>query len=167
MLCISQGIAGESLCKSTYRRVLLFPLRVSFPLSQLSCSHFEGDSLDFSCNASRSVPFSAYGRVRAREQCYYTLQRTGEHGAVALGYEIIPGGLASRKFITISRARSDEHLAPQPAPGVLRARNSALRILQGRGFLRRALTKTTSSYTDEKDDGIISFLCVYAYAYLR
>ena len=87
-------------------------------------------------------------------------ERTEEHGAVELGYEIIPGGLASRKFITISRARSDEHLAPQPAPGVLRAQNSALRILQGRGYLHRALTKTTSSYTDEKDDGIISFLCV-------
>lgn len=70
-------------------------------------------------------------------------------------YEIIPGGLASRKFITINRTRSDEHLAPQPVPGVLRARNSALRILQGRVFLRRALPGPVYP-PDERDDGIIS-----------
>lgn len=112
--------------------------------------------------------------ARARMMLLHTHYRERENtGLLRSRYEIIPGGLASRKFITINRTRSDEHLAPQPAPGVLRARNSALRILQGRGFLRRAFTKTVSSHTDEKDDEIISFyararvyvcVCIRTYA---
>lgn len=161
--CISRN-HWELLCKSTYRRVLLFPLRISFRLPQLSRSRFEGDPLDSSRNVPRPDPSlsprpRAYTRARARARMMllYTAGEQENSGLLRSRYEIIPGGLASRKFITINRTRSDEHLAPQPAPGVLRARNSALRILQGRGFLRRAFTKTASSHTDEKDDGIISF----------
>lgn len=76
------------------------------------------------------------------------------------GYEIIPGGLASRKFITINRTRSDEHLASQPAPGVvLHARNIALRISSKVAVsFGRALPggRPNPHNADEKDDGIIS-----------
>lgn len=76
-------------------------------------------------------------------------------------YEIIPGGLASRKFITINRTRSGEHLAPASTVRLLRARNSALRVHQGRGFLSRVRRDSSDQHglhADEKDDGIISSL---------
>lgn len=132
---------GESLCKSTYSpressRFLSVVPSPATPSSLAIVSLGERPSRFLSREVSRPDP-SLSPRLSANDAI--TLQEN----AVRLRsrYEIIPGGLASRKFITINRTRSDEHLAPQPTPGVLRARNSALRILQGRSFLRPGSTR--------------------------
>jgi len=71
MLRTSQGIAENHYVSQHIAESFCF---LSFPLSQLSCSRFEGNSLDSSRNASRSDP-RPFLRVWACEQCYYTLQR--------------------------------------------------------------------------------------------
>lgn len=69
---------GESLCKSTYRRVLPFPLCVSFLRTIVSLPLRRRPSRFLSQGVStRPVPFSASEGVYARERCCYTAESTG------------------------------------------------------------------------------------------
>lgn len=99
---------------------------------------------------SRSDPFSTSVRICAQTNA----------GLLRSCYEIVPGGLASRKFITINRTRSDEHLVPQP---LVYCVHEILCITMHPSKVAVSFTahsphslSESSLHVGEKDDGIIS-----------
>lgn len=162
---ISREVAGSHYVSQRTAESSRFLLRVSrFPPAIVSLP-LRGRPSRFLLQraATWPIPFSASERVRARERCCYTLQGTGENtGLLRSRYEIIPGGLASRKFITINRTHT-LRWTPGTAASPWRIACTKFCIThspRSRFPLSRA-HQAVSSHTDEKDDGIIFFyVCV-------
>lgn len=166
---VSRGeVAGESLCKSTYRRVLPFPLRVSFPLPQLSRSRVEGDPLDSSRNMPRPDPPSLSPRLSARARAmllHTTENRRRTRGCCARVMKSFPAALPRESSLpSTAHAPMNTWHRSQPLAycvhEILHYAFSKVAVF----FVARSLRQPLRTRM-KKDDGIISFLCVCVRTY--
>lgn len=109
-----QGVAASHYVSQ--RTSSSFPPRDCLVPAAVSLSFSLGSSMCLDLTRARGpLSPSAYALSRTmllhRESLAMRARASTERCCCAARYEIIPGGLASRKFITINRTRSDEHLA--------------------------------------------------------